>query len=65
VKQRKKQSSTPAEEAAFKRGINELYSILDWTLQDRPRARARRRREYRRYALRLYRAIVRASGIRL
>ena len=61
---RKSQSPSPDEKAAFRRGVNDLYSILDWVLQDRPRTRARWRREYTRFALRIYRAIGRVSGIR-
>ena len=64
MKKRQKHRPQSSLEAALKRGIDDLQSILDWVLQDRPRARARWRREYRHYALRIYRAIGRASGIR-
>jgi len=60
---RKSQPQSADEKAALKRGIDDLYSILNWTLQDRPRTRARWRREYRRQALRIYRAIGRVSRI--
>ena len=55
---------SPLEAAALKLGIDELQCRLEWFLRDRTSTRARWRREYREYAVRLSRAIDRAAGVR-
>ena len=48
-------------EAALKRGVDELQDRLSYLLRDRPPALEFAQRRYVQFALRLYRAIERAS----
>jgi len=57
----RKHASSSRLEAALKSGIDELHSILEWTLRNRPRALAPWRGEFGRYCTPLYRAIDRAA----
>jgi hypothetical protein len=47
------------QEAACKRGADELENLAEWVLRDRPRALAQVRRDYQKFCVKLYRKIAR------
>jgi hypothetical protein len=48
-------------EVAMKRGVDELQSLLEYALRDRPRALKFARERYVQFVLAVYRAIEKAS----
>jgi hypothetical protein len=52
------------QEAAVKRGADDLESLVEWVLRDRPEELARAQRDYQEFCLRLYRKIQRGQRVR-
>jgi hypothetical protein len=50
-------------EVALKRGCDDLQSLLEWSLRERPRALANARRRYKNSCVSLYRLIERAAKV--